>query len=204
MAQNTKSLFRLLSNPLLYQILQNILGAQKYRKIVAATHIRPRTGLRVLDAGCGCGDILAFLPDTQYVGFDLCKKYIEKAKKRFKGKGTFFCLDVNEANFENNKFDVILATGFLHHLEDEEVSRLFASAKKMLAEGGRVITVDPYLADGQSSIARFLISKDRGRNVRTANGYEQIARASFNKVDVKLYQNLLYIPYSHIALECSL
>jgi 2-polyprenyl-3-methyl-5-hydroxy-6-metoxy-1,4-benzoquinol methylase len=185
-------------------MLQNILGARKYRKIVAATHVRPRTGLRVLDAGCGCGDILAFLPETQYVGFDLCKEYIEKAKKRFKEKGTFFCLDVNEASFENHKFDVILATGFLHHLEDEEVSRLFTSAKKMLAKDGRVITVDPYLADGQSPIARFLISKDRGRNVRTVNGYEQIARVSFSNVNIRLYENLLYIPYSHIVLECSL
>jgi len=34
-------------------------------------YIRPRDGDRILDIGCGPGDILEFLPSVEYLGFDV-------------------------------------------------------------------------------------------------------------------------------------
>jgi len=34
--------------------------------------------MRVLDIGCGPGNILKLMPDTEYVGFDLNPHYIEQ------------------------------------------------------------------------------------------------------------------------------
>src|SRR5207248_5164112 len=48
---------------------------------------------RVLDAGCGFGDFLAYLQargmTPEYTGFDICAPMIERCRKRFNGTARF-------------------------------------------------------------------------------------------------------------------
>ena len=63
-------------------------------------YVKPGRGRKVLDIGCGPADILNYMPDVQYTGFDISREYIAAAQKRFGNKGRFFCDDVGMINIE--------------------------------------------------------------------------------------------------------
>jgi hypothetical protein len=56
---------------------------------------------------------------------------------------------------------------------------------------------------GQSRAARFLISKDRGQNVRSGEGYRDLALSRFDRVELIRRDDMLNIPYTHAILECT-
>ncbi len=84
--------------------------------------------MRILEIGCGPGNIARYLTQYEYVGFDLNAKYIEVAKRRFP-EAKFVCERVSQFSLsEQQSFDVVLAIGILHHLDDNEASQLFQIA----------------------------------------------------------------------------
>jgi cyclopropane fatty-acyl-phospholipid synthase-like methyltransferase len=98
-------------------------------------------------------------------------------------------------------FDIVLAIGLLHHLDDQQAINLFILAQSALKQGGRLITIDPCYAPDQTAIARFLVRRDRGQNVRTAQQYKHLVETIFSqcKFEVKHRQ---WIPYTHCIMEC--
>ena len=76
-------------------------------------------------------------------------------------------------------------------------------ANKALKKGGRLITFDGCYIEGQSKIAQFIISRDRGQFVRTQDGYVNLASKVFSRIEVGLRDDLLRIPYNHVILECT-
>jgi len=156
-----------------------------------------------LDIGCGTGDILHSLPNVQYVGFDINEKYIATAKRRFKGQGEFVCAGVHEYIFcGQNSFDIVLATGVLHHLDDSACTKLFLLAHKSLRPGGRLITLDGVFTPHQNLLERFFVSHDRGRFVRQEEEYIALARTCFTDVQSTTLNGQINLPYSHLILEC--
>lgn len=203
MAQVNHGLWSLLTRARTYDFLQSILGAPNARRVLARKYIQAQPGMRVLDIGCGTGSILTFLPQVDYLGFDLNPAYIEAAQTRFGERGRFLCADVNAAPREAvGTFDRILALSLLHHLEDAEVIALMSVACRLLAPQGRLVTVDPCYKLGQPAAARFLIHRDRGRNIRTAQSYAELARTAFSSVEAEVRQDLLRVPYTHAILSC--
>jgi SAM-dependent methyltransferase len=204
MAQITSGLRSVLSSPAAYELFQNALGAQKARKKIVDHFIRPFDDMRILDMGCGTSEILSFLPSSvTYVGYDISADYIARARKRFGDRGEFHSrlLQLDEAN-SLAPFDLVMAIGVLHHMEDHEARACLEIAKAVLKPGGRVLTIDPCFAKGQHPIAHFLISKDRGQNVRNAEGYSALGRKVFAQVKGTLsHQD--WIPYTHWAMEMS-
>lgn len=203
MAQTTKGIRAVLSNASIYSLFQRVMGAHGVRLRFVEDFVRPRDGMAVLDIGCGPADILAYLPAVDYHGFDISPVYIERARGRFGDRGTFHLGELSQAALPGlPKFDVVLALGVLHHLDDNvavEVLRLAASA---LAPGGRVLTIDPCLEPGQNPIARFLVKRDRGQNVRTRPEYTAVASAVFPEPRVEV-RHKSWIPYTHCVMECA-
>ena len=64
MAQNTSGIYRILSPAWAYSLFQDLVGAKRARKQFADQHIHAQRGDRVLDIGCGTGEILAVLPEV--------------------------------------------------------------------------------------------------------------------------------------------
>lgn len=199
MSEKTTGVRAVLSLPTAYEGMQRAIGSVAYRQEVARSFVQAHRGDRILDIGCGPGDLLPYLPpDTTYVGFDVNASYVSSARKRFGDRGQFFVGGVGDGQAEEmGPFDRVIATGVLHHLDDEEAQALWRLARSVLAPGGRAVTVDPCFHEGQHPVARWLASRDRGQSVRRPDEYAAFARESFDDVTVRLRTDMLRLPYSH-------
>jgi SAM-dependent methyltransferase len=195
-----------LSRPLVYEGFQRAIGARHFRKTLAREYFRPRPGDRVLDVGCGPAHMLEFLPDVDYVGVDLSPAYIEYAKRAFGGRGKFLVADATSLEaHEPEPFDLVTAVGLLHHLSDKGAIQLLRGLRARLAGSeSRLVTIDGCYVGGQSRVAAFLLSKDRGRHVRSPEGYALLAQLVFNKVQIAVRDDLLRIPFTFCILDLSL
>jgi cyclopropane fatty-acyl-phospholipid synthase-like methyltransferase len=186
-----------------YRTLQSL--GKHARKEFAETYIKAKNGDKVLDIGCGPGDILEYLPNVQYSGFDLEERYIEAAKKKFGDRGSFFCERVTNAKISDpGTYDIVIVSGVIHHLSDEETRDLFKLAKHALKPGGRFISLDNVFIENQAIISKILVSLDRGEFVRKPEKYNNLASEFFTLVNSYIRNDLLRpIPYSHFIMECS-
>jgi len=195
----------ILTLPRIYNLFSRIVGGNA-RAVYVEKYIRPKEGDRILDIGCGTAVILSYLPVVEYVGLDMNQAYINYAKKRFSNKGTFLtgriCKEMI-SEFSLHDFDNVLATGVLHHLSDNEAMQLFEVASSALKPGGRLITFDGGYVKGQSWLATLILSRDRGRYVRTRDEYLSLASRSFKDIQVSIHHDLIRIPYTHIIMECT-
>jgi SAM-dependent methyltransferase len=191
--------------PAAYRFFRQAVGGRNGSCVYLDEYVRPIRGEKVLDIGCGPGDMLNFLPNVDYLGLDISPKYIEAAKARFGNRGRFCCGDVGLATIEqeHGTFSLAMATGVLHHLDDQTATKLFELARIALGPGGRLITFDGCYVPKQSGIARWILDHDRGKFVRTRPEYERLASRCFAKVESYVRHDLLRIPYSHLIMRCS-
>jgi cyclopropane fatty-acyl-phospholipid synthase-like methyltransferase len=193
-----------LSLPACYRLLQAFVGAGTHWRNYLAEYVKPAPGDKVLDIGCGPADVLNYLPQVDYTGLDHSAQYINAAKARFGSRGRFFCSDVSLTALEEEQgtFNLALATGVIHHLNDQQAADLFALARRALRPDGRLITFDGCYVPDQSRIAKWMLNNDRGKFVRTRCEYELLASAAFPKVECHLRHDLLRIPYTHLIMRC--
>ncbi len=203
MAQITSGIRAIFSSPFIYSIFQNIMGAHSIRSSFVEEFVRPLAGCAILDIGCGPADILAYLPDVDYYGFDISETYIARAKKQFGLRGKFYCQELTDSDIENMpKVDIVLALGLLHHMDDDSAIAVLQLASKALKPGGRLLTFDPCFDVKQNHVSRFLVGIDRGQNVRTRAGYESIVNVIFESPHVEV-RHRAWIPYTHCFMECT-
>jgi len=195
----------ILNFPIIYNLFSKII-ARDTRSIYVAKYIRPKESDKILDIGCGTADILLHLPRVAYVGLDMNQAYIEHAKKRFANQGIFLTAQIDREmirEYSLSDFDIALATGVVHHLNDDDATALFEVARTALKSGGRLITLDGCFVKEQSRITRFILSKDRGKYVRTKDEYLHLASKLFKDVQVSIHHDFIRIPYTHIIMECT-
>ena len=205
MAQVTHGVRSILSLAPVYDLFQHLVGAVAFRKRLVAEHLGTQAQQRVLDIGCGTGALLPYFPpDTAYVGFDVSEPYIAAARARFGSRATFLWAPVDAVDLSAQPpFDLVIAVGVLHHLGDAEVRAAFALGARALRDDGRMVTVDPCWTEPQHPVARMLISRDRGQNVRSASDYARLTEGTFAEAVVIERTDLLRIPYSHAVLSAT-
>jgi SAM-dependent methyltransferase len=191
-----------LALPWAYQLFFNVIGAPERSRILVREYIRPQPGDRILEIGCGPGTIVPFLPESEYLGFDASPEYIELAQKRFP-RARFVCERVSQYTLPHGEyFDIVLALGIVHHLDDSEALQLFRIAHGALKQGGKLVTLDGVWTNDQSRPARYLLARDRGQFVRSREKYVNLASQVFSNTKASIRHDLLRIPYTHIILEC--
>ena len=203
MAQTTTGIRRVLGNPWLFDLTQNLFGATRIRREFVQSALQAKAGERILDVGSGTGDMLAYLPDgVEYVGVEPNARYCRAAMERFGVRARFICGFYDEPLAATlGRFDKVILCGVLHHLDDEPAKGLFATLASCLEPGGAVASIDPVFDPDQSGVARFLISMDRGGNVRRAPEYRALAGPSFRVVDGQVRHRTMP-PYTHFIMSC--
>ncbi len=101
---------------------------------------------RILDLGCGTGNSILCLPkDASITGVDVSKKMMERAKVKtedFKDVQFVQSDILNCFDQLDGKFDLIISTYVIHHLEADEKALLFERCKNQLTEKGKIFFGD--------------------------------------------------------------
>jgi 2-polyprenyl-3-methyl-5-hydroxy-6-metoxy-1,4-benzoquinol methylase len=161
-----KSIIRV---PAVYNLVQFIAGARMYRARMVREYIKPFEGCRILDIGCGTGEYVEFLDrycsSYEYFGFDAEARYVAYGRKLFAhrpGIHLYHRVLTEDAIEEFNNFDIVLAIGVMHHVDDRLVLSLLRLAKKALKPTGRLVTYEPGQFGEMNRIEMFFVNNDRG------------------------------------------
>ena len=202
--QRDSGLRRWLRLPFLYNLLQDAVGANALRRRVIQNHVRAKAGDKVVDIGCGPARILRWLPDVRYLGLDINPDYIASARRTHGNKGTFIVGDTKSLQGDPRfkDADIVMALGLLHHLDDEEAAHCIRFAYDALKKRGRFVCLDGCWIPNQGSFSKYVMSHDRGQNVRTEHQYRQLAAKVFRNVDAWVDTKPMRIPYVTVVLEC--
>ncbi len=206
MSQNTSGLKSILSIPFFYNLLQFLLGVTHAEKEVVSRYFKIKDNYSVLDIGCGTAIILDLIPDTVvYKGYDISEEYINLAKKKYKNRKnvSFYVNMVEKSTLSTELFDRIIINKVLHHLNDREVLELFSIVKNNLTKDGRVLTMDPCFVSNQGFISKWIVSHDRGENVRSPEQYQNLAHQIFTNVSTFQRNNLSWVPIDTFIMECN-
>ena len=151
------------------------------------------------------------MPACQYLGIDANPHYIRFAQKYFGTKGQFIEGNIthlksilSELNLGANSFDIIIINCVIHHLSDSETHAVLTDVQWALKPEGRFISMDGCYLEKQSPIARYLLKADRGQFVRTDKDYVKLISRFFPKYKTSLRNDLLWVPYTMIVMECGL
>jgi len=206
--QDDSGIRRVLASGGIYDAVQAIAGANRARRWLAERYWRVSARMNIVDIGCGTGDVLEYLPATvRYAGFDVSDEYIAHARSRYGGRGAFFVGTAGDFLIarpnEMTSADLVLCNGLLHHLDDAESQEVLTLAKRILAPDGRLVCFEPTFVANHPRVSRWLMSQDRGKNVRTDAEWRVLAESVFENVQTEIVVGLYRIPYMHIVIECS-
>ncbi len=142
------------------------------------------SGKKLLDVGCGTGDLFGFLInqglDVDYYGIDILEKMIDRAREIYPD-GRFFTGDIfKESNFSKKQFDIVFCSGIFNlNMGDNEsflkeaLPVFFAHAKSKvvfnLLDPGHYIQSSKYFFFEQKDVLHWI--RKYTDNVSIVTGY---------------------------------
>lgn len=123
------------------------------RRIVAtADRLVGLRGRRVLDFGCGRGDLLAYLLEAGAVasGLEFSADSAELARGRLAGCAGFGGVELAQglpSGLADGSFDVVLLVEVVEHLLDDQFAPTLAEVARLLVPGGSVVVTTPNAED---------------------------------------------------------
>ncbi len=102
------------------------------------------TGMRVLDIGCGTGNLLALYAeaDCEVYGIDASPAMLGQARRRLGDEAHLELGEGTDLPYPDGTFDVVLVTSVLHELSPEHRCAVVEEAARMVRPDGSVLIVD--------------------------------------------------------------
>lgn len=115
---------------------------------VLVSEIQKSQSGKILDVGCGNGNLFTLLPDGKYelFGVDFSENMIAEAKKNCKIKASFSVADAERLPFDDDTFDIVVCNASFHHYVHPDV--VLEEMNRVLKIGGRLMIGDPYIPTG--------------------------------------------------------
>ena len=166
---------RLTENPRSFTWLRKIAEANFYsvRRIVRR-EFNLDERCRVLDVGCGTGELAPQFRGHDYLGLDLSTRYIKYARIRFP-QVHFGVSDAANLPVRDGYYDRVLIFGVIHHMDDELSRLVIAEVARVLRPGGRFLLIeDRRELAAWNILGRLVHSLDAGENIRSGDGYRSL------------------------------
>lgn len=203
---NKYFLRKILDYPLFYRLFENFIMKGNGRAEFVKQYISNIDGKRILDLGCGTADILDDIENGTfyYVGIDNNRRYIDEDRKKYGNRNNvkFYYTDLNHYTAKcNQKFDLVLMMGVMHHINDDEVDKAMEGVKKLLDTGGEFVSFDPCYTEHMNPIAWMLCRLDRGQYVRTKEKWLELMSKHWKNIEHRERTDTLIVPYSLIIFR---
>jgi ubiquinone/menaquinone biosynthesis C-methylase UbiE len=165
-------------------------------------------GDKVLDVGCGTGDLTLEAkklagPGGEVYGIDASPNMIRQAGQKAGRSGvdvTFKVGLIENIEFPENQFDVVLSSLMMHHLPDDLKHAGLSEIYRVLKPGGRLLIVDMQATTGGSlrqRLSDLMITMHGGHTAMQDNVTKQIPfvkAAGFTTIETdKINRQFSYI-----------
>lgn len=138
---------------------------------------------RVLDVGCGTGVLANMFNSKNYFGFDFDRESIFQARRSLP-KYKFVEGNATNPPLNNKKFDLVLISGVLHHLNDHDLTTALKKIKPHLNTSAKLIIIEAIPPIFRwNVIGRLLRRLDQGHNIRSLNDYSRLIKKHFKVID---------------------
>ncbi|MFI6095840.1 class I SAM-dependent methyltransferase [Lentzea sp. NPDC051213] len=132
----------------LYDLLHVVSGLHAiHQEMVTLAGLR--AGHRVLDVGCGTGNLLRATGkryrDVELSGVDPDVKMLARAERKFRRAGLPVRLDrgfAQELAYPDGSFDRVFSSLMLHHLDTPSKDEMLAEVRRVLRPGGLLVLAD--------------------------------------------------------------
>ncbi|HLA78030.1 MAG TPA: class I SAM-dependent methyltransferase [Vicinamibacteria bacterium] len=165
---------RISDHPVLFVFIRGIVenGFRAIRAVIRR-QLKPGTGVKTLDLGCGPGAFAADFKGDEYVGVDLNPRYVAYATAHCPGR--FICRDARETGLPGSHFDQILIFGLLHHLPDDAVRSVLDEALRVLRPGGSILVIEDIPSISKLNlIGRLIHRAENGEHIRPPDAYRHL------------------------------
>ncbi len=167
----------------LYDVVHHVFGLRPiHEEMIRLAGLRD--GLRVLDVGCGTGNLLRTTgrthPAVELTGLDPDEKALARARRKARRAGVAVRLDrgfAQELPYPDGSFDRVFSSLMLHHLDSGSKDALLAEVRRVLRPDGVLVLADA-VADGHGHGVQRGMSERLGDNVGDAVS-RRIAAAGF-------------------------
>jgi len=131
----------------------SIKGYQKYLDKILALVAKKS---KILDIGCGTGQVANFLAEKDYevIGIDLSSIFVKEAKK---GKAKFKVMDSTSLKFKDNSFDAVISAETLEHIPNPEKALL--EMTRVLKKDGLIFLRFPNKQSTLNNFSTLLLKK---------------------------------------------
>ncbi|GAA3624612.1 ubiquinone/menaquinone biosynthesis C-methylase UbiE [Lentzea atacamensis] len=137
----------------LYDVVHRVAGLHGvHQQMITVAGLR--AGHRVLDVGCGTGNLLRSTGkrhrDVELFGVDPDLKMLARAERKIRRAGLRARLDrgyAQELAFPDDSFDRVFSSLMLHHLDTPSKDEMLAEVRRVLRPDGLLVLADAVLHD---------------------------------------------------------
>jgi SAM-dependent methyltransferase len=177
-----------------------LLGRAKVDRLISLG-LKPTA--RVLDAGCGTGQVTAPLldylaPEGLYFGTDIAKEAVDFCRQQFRRPNFFFVQnEMERIPITGVQFDVILLSSVFTHMFPDEIRGMLVDLKRLLDENGFLFAdafVSTQVAQFEGNRSQVEINERLFLDILAGTGleYETIERLDWRTNAWRLFFKLTY------------